>query len=92
MTGDEEIRAELEPGIPEDEADALVQLARRLQIERPVPSAAFRGMLRRRLVGEDPPRGRPSRLRLLVAAYLGSGAVLLALAATGVAGAGPFGV
>jgi len=32
----------------------------------------------------------PRRLRLLIAAYAGSGVLLLAIAAIGVAGAGPF--
>lgn len=83
MTDD--LRADLEP----DDADALLPLAERLRASRPVPRAAFRGDLRRRLE-----RGRPSaRPRLLwarVAGSFGSGLLLVASAALGVAGAGPF--
>jgi hypothetical protein len=66
-------------------------LGERLDAERPVPRALFRGELRRQLLeslGARP--ARPRRLRLLIAAYGGSGLLLLAIAAIGVAGAGPF--
>ncbi len=39
MSGGRDIRADLEPGAAEE----LVRLAERLERERPVPSAAFRG-------------------------------------------------
>ena len=71
-----------------DERDDMTQLEHRLEAARPVPTAAFRGELRRRLldrVGHSP----PARLRLLIAAYGGGGAMLLLVAAVGVAGAGP---
>lgn len=90
---DDDIRRDLEPGLEPPEVDALIALAERLRAERPVPRAAFRGDVRRRL---DPARGvrtrrrRPARLRLLVSMYLGSGTALLLLAATGLAGGGPF--
>ncbi|HET6866128.1 MAG TPA: hypothetical protein VFH80_09400 [Solirubrobacteraceae bacterium] len=59
-------------------------LADRLRIARPVPGAAFRGVLSRRLAEQDPGYGpRPERLRLMVAGYLGAGGVLIALAALG---------
>jgi hypothetical protein len=62
----------------------------RLRGERPVPSPRFRGELRRRLSQQAAPDpARPARLRLLVAAYAGSGALLLAIAAIGLAGVGP---
>jgi hypothetical protein len=68
----------------------LAELARRLERERPLPRAGFRAELRTRLLrtaGEQAlVRGR---LRLRVAAYAGSGLILLAIAALGVAGAGP---
>ena len=70
--------------------DDIDQIADRLRSERPVPAAGFRGELRRRLLVAD--RGRPvapRRLRLLVTAYAGSGAVLMAIAAIGLAGVGP---
>ena len=63
------------------------EVARRLEAERPVPRAAFRGELRRHLVSDE--TRSPRRLRLLVAAYSGSGLALLAVAAIGVAGGGP---
>jgi hypothetical protein len=66
------------------------EIAERLRAERPVPSAAFRGELRRRVLLADRRRPvRPRRLRLLVTAYAGSGALLLAIAAIGLAGVGP---
>lgn len=66
------------PGAAED------VVAEHLRIERPVPSAGFRGQLRRRLAERDPGYGpRPARLRLMVAGYLGAGGLLIALAALG---------
>jgi len=66
------------------------ELEHRLEASRPVPRAAFRGELRRRLLQNRAP-ARPPRLRLMIAAYAGSGFALLAIAAIGVAGAGPLG-
>jgi hypothetical protein len=71
---------------PED----LDAIAERLRAERPVPAPGFRGDLRRQLVVSDRPAPiAPRRLRLLVGAYAGSGAVLMAIAAIGLAGVGP---
>ena len=68
----------------------LDSIARRLESERPVPSARFRGELGRRLTSEAQERqGEPPRLLLLIAAYAGSGAVLLVIAVIGLAGVGP---
>jgi hypothetical protein len=68
----------------------LRPLVERLEAERPVPDAAFRGELRRRLLGRAVgPGPAPARLRLLVTAYAGAGSLLLVLAAVGVAGVGP---
>jgi hypothetical protein len=64
------------------------ELEARLRAERPLPSAAFRGDLRRALL-DSPHASRPRRLRLLVTAYAGSGLALLLVAAVGLAGAGP---
>lgn len=73
-----------------DETRRDRELAERLRDERPVPAPGFRGSLRRHLLGAQENRAaRPQRLRLLVALYAGSGLGLLALAAIGVAGAGP---
>ena len=55
-----------------------------------MPKAGFRGELRRHLMrGEAGGSPRPRRLRLLIGAYAGSGALLLAIVAVGIAGAGP---
>ena len=46
--------------------------------QRPVPSASFRGALWRYLADRDPGHGpRPERLRVLVAAYLLVGLLLI---------------
>jgi hypothetical protein len=65
----------------------LVGIAERLWRERPLPRASFRGNLERDLLGQPRP---PRLLRLLITAYAASGACLLAVAAVGVVGAGPF--
>lgn len=64
------------------------EIERRLKRERPVPRAAFRGELRRRLSADDREPG-PSRLRIWIGAYALSGILLLSVAAAGIAGAGP---
>ncbi len=63
------------------------QIETMLEDNRPLPSAGFRGELRRRLLrrGET----APTRIRTLIAVYAGSGALLLVAAAIGVAGVGP---
>jgi hypothetical protein len=72
--------------------DRLEDMAARPEAERPVPRAAFRGELRRSLLaGASRRQLAPPRLRLMVAALAGSGAVLLAIAAVGLAGVGPLG-
>jgi hypothetical protein len=80
----------LDPALDSRERERLAGLARRLETERPVPRAAFRGALGRRLLRQlERHRARPGRLRILITAYAGSGLFLLAVAALGVAGAGP---
>ena len=64
------------------------RVERQLEAERPVPSPAFRGKLRRHLLAASASGG--GRARALVAGYAGSGLTLLAVAALGVAGGGPF--
>jgi hypothetical protein len=65
--------------------------AERLKVERPVPRAGFRGDLRRTILdAANAQPSRPQRLGLVIAAYAGSGLVLLAIAVAGVAGTGPF--
>jgi hypothetical protein len=57
------------------------EMAHRLQSAAPVPAAAFRGALGRYLRGQDPGYGpRPPQLRLMSAACVGGGAVLLLVA------------
>lgn len=68
-----------------DEEDALHDLASRLVAERPLPGAAYRGELRRRLVNARP----PSDLRRRAAVFLATGVALLAVAALGALGSGP---
>jgi len=81
----QDIRADLEPDVPEE----LIRLAERLERERPVPSAAFRGDLRRRLLAGAPLRPRPARLRLLITGYATGGFLLLLVGALSAGGAGP---
>jgi hypothetical protein len=70
--------------------DNLDPIAERLERERPVPRPAFRGALRRHLMGERRARQfMPARPRLLVGAYAGSGTLLMAIAAVGLLGVGP---
>ena len=62
-------------------------MARRLEDQRPMPAAGFRGALGRHLAARDPGYGpRPASLRLMVAGYAVAGTALLAagtLVATG---------
>jgi hypothetical protein len=66
-------------------------LAERLQHERPVPSAAFRGDLRRHLLAGDFARSLPARVRLWIAGYASAGTLLLLTGAMSVVGVGPLG-
>ncbi len=64
----------------DDELTADPQLARRLVDERPVPRAAFRGALGRRLAAADPGHGpRPARLTAIVSAWVAGGLLVLAI-------------
>ena len=69
----------------------LEEIDARLRAGRPVPRARFRGDLRRWLLAGGEGEPAPRRLRLLITAYAGTGTALLAIAAVGVAGLGPFG-
>jgi hypothetical protein len=77
-------------GSASGESSELVEVARRLERERPVPRAGFRATLRRTLLDAQRERG-PSRgkVRLQIAAFAGTGGALLAIAALGVSGVGP---
>lgn len=87
MNRDHDIRSDLEPDTPEE----LIRLAQRLQQERPVPAATFRGDLRRRLLAGGRQHSRPKRLRMLITAYATGGAALLLVGAASVVGIGPLG-
>lgn len=74
----------------QDPEPELRAIADRLRGERPVPKAGFRSELRGRLLATRRRRRAPSQgLRLLIAAYAGSGSALVLIAVLGVAGAGP---
>jgi hypothetical protein len=90
MSGDPDIDRSFDPDFPAQESEQLDSLAQRMEQERPAPRALFRGELRRRLLetAERQPGGA-ERMRFRIAAYACSGAALLAIAALGVAGAGP---
>jgi hypothetical protein len=86
------ISDELRPYVDRSQAEAIDRIGERLLAERPAPRAAFRAALRAHLAelaGGRRVAWRPRRLRALVGAYAGSGVVLLAIAAVGLAGAGP---
>jgi hypothetical protein len=87
MNSGHDIRDDLEPGTPQE----LLLLAERLERERPVPAASFRGALRRQLLAGGPAHSRPVRLRLLIAGYASTGAALLLIGAASAAGVGPLG-
>jgi hypothetical protein len=76
--------------LPPDTPDDLLRLAERLQ-DRPVPSAAFRGELRRRLLARAPLHERPAHLGARILAFASSGGALLLAGALSAAGVGPLG-
>jgi hypothetical protein len=82
----DDLRADLEA----HDADDLLPLGDTLRRTRPVPAAAFRGDLRRWLLRDQRAVSRPRRLWLAVAGSASVGSALLAVAAIGVAGSGPF--
>jgi hypothetical protein len=83
---------DFEPSVPPEERTRLVEIADRLERDRPLPRATFRGNLRRLLTGpQSHGIQRSGHWRVLVATYSGLGAFLLAVAGIGLAGAGPFG-
>ena len=85
MTHDHQ--SDLEP----DDAEELAPVAAWLEHNRPVPTAAFRGALRRDLMANRRSTpARPRRLWLLASSSFCGGTALLAVAAIGVAGTGPF--
>jgi hypothetical protein len=67
----------------------LGAFADRLEHERPVPSPGFRAGLLDRLLADET-ASRPRRIWALVTAYGAAGVLLMAVAAVGLAGVGPF--
>ena len=56
-----------------------------------MPSAGFRGELRRRLLDGAGSQRRPARLRLLIMGYASTGTLLSLLGADSAVGVGPLG-
>jgi hypothetical protein len=83
----EAFEQDLDPDLGGAEREELLALAVRLSEQRPVPRPGMRSAVRAGLLGERPPR---SRAVALVFGYATSGALLLAVAAVGLAGLGPF--
>lgn len=83
-----QIRSELQPDLEASEREELVALALRLEATVPAPPPGFPEALRERLLPRRLPA--PPR-RALAAAYAIAGSLLLAIAAAGLAGIGPFG-
>jgi hypothetical protein len=82
---------ELGPGLDAAERTALGETAAGLAVARPLPAPGFRGDLRRRMLASVGHRlvARPPHLRRRVVALVCAGAVLLLVAASGLAGRGP---
>jgi hypothetical protein len=84
----EDFEADLEHGLEGREREELLALAVRLTEHRPVPRPGLRSAIRSRLLGAGAvPR---SRVAALILGYGTSGALLLAVAAIGLVGIGPF--
>lgn len=93
MQTPDEIRRDLPPDLEPSEGETLAALGMRLREQVPTPAPGFRGELGRRLVrsgNRDHGLVAPRLARMLAACYVGSGLLLLAIAAAGLAGAGPF--
>ena len=83
-------RGDLPAELPDHQAAELLQVAQRLERERPTPASLFRGNLGRHLRSSAGQRVSARRLRVLVAIHAAAGCLLLGLPAVGVLGAGPF--
>jgi hypothetical protein len=71
------------------EREELLALAVQLTEQRPVPRPGLRSTIRSRLLGGAGAVPRP-RVAALIFGYATSGALLLSIAAVGLAGVGPF--
>jgi hypothetical protein len=89
----DDYRDDLDETVTGPERRALLNLALRLAKERPLPRAGARSEIRSQLLGggkREEAQLSPLRLRALVFGYAAAGAVMLGVAAIGLAGAGPF--
>lgn len=84
------MRGDLSSDLEPSDAHDLLATGDTLRRERPVPAAAYRGDLRRRLLVDRRLAGRPQRLWLAIAGSMAAGSGFLAIAAIGLAGSGPF--
>jgi hypothetical protein len=91
MTPQGPISRELQPYVDQHESELIERVGQRLMEERPAPPARFEAELRSRLaaLANTPGSMGPRRLALAVAVNVSAGFVLLAVAAAGLAGAGP---
>jgi hypothetical protein len=89
MDAPESFGDEVEPGIGEAERAALWRIADALIAARPYPRAAYRSTVNQWLALKST-HERPRALWARVGALAGTGVVLLALVAIGLAGSGPF--
>jgi hypothetical protein len=71
-------------------SDPTDRVQRRLEAERPAPSAGYRGELWRTLVAQEGSRTRTRRVRAQILAYATTSVLLLCVAVAGLIGAGPF--
>jgi hypothetical protein len=90
-----DIRDDLSPDLATDEREQLAAVGERLEAARPTPSPGFRGELRRAVTNRGiravkAPRMTVEAYRRIVLACFAGGFLLLAVAAGGLAGAGPF--
>jgi hypothetical protein len=94
MSSDDFILRDLSSDMDQGEREALLPIASRLQASRPTPTLDFRQELWTKL--RHQPRRTPARrltranYQALAAAYTTVGTLLLAVAALGLAGSGPF--
>jgi hypothetical protein len=80
---------DLEADVKGRERKELLALAVELAERRPLPRPGLRSAIRSRLLSRGERRA-PARLGALIFAYGSAGAMLLAIAAAGLVGIGPF--
>ena len=85
----EDFEGDLDPGLEGEERRELIGMAVRLTEGRPVPRPGFRSVIRSRLLGGSHVVPR-SRIAALIFGYSTAGTLLLAIAAVGLIGVGPF--